>query len=187
MDSQYAAAYDLAEDAVLEIMGIPAVDAPAYRGRALGCGLVWRRGNFPPADGKSKISMLAIAWRTGAKALRRLQARYCGGAWRHGVASTLLLLERADARIGYDGRRADWTNWLQMVRVELVAGESRAAVGQLAALAASRGLPLARQDAEAARAAFQSWLQEGPAQGWVDSTSSPGYLQAGDPRRKSRL
>lgn len=162
LDEQLRATYFLAERAASEIMAMP---PERLAGRAEGCSYRWQPYCAPRADACGKVSPLAVAWRTGASAMRRLQCRYGDAAWWLGAANAVALLHRTAARIMGDERRGEWLDWFVVVRASLQAGCDRARVGQLGALAASRAVALARADAAASAAAFRGWLRDGPAAG----------------------
>ena len=90
--AQLSGTYRLAERVAAEIMAWPTPEVRAGATRAEGCFYTWRPHCAPRAEACWKVSALALAWRIGATALRRLQARYTGDAWRHGVTNTCQLL-----------------------------------------------------------------------------------------------
>ena len=181
--SQLCGTYHAAEQIAAEVLALSGNEVRAIAGRANGPSYVWRPYCAPKAEASAKVSALALAWRTGATALRRLQARYSGGAWRHGVEQVCQLLCRTTDRVLGDERRSEWSIWCRMVQVTLQHDCSRARIGQLGAIAAAQARAVAKADAATAARAFKSWLHDGPvaglgrqhrftrtASGWAPST-----------------
>ena len=164
-EEQLHAMYEAAERVALEVMSVPPCQAHAYSGRAFGSSFVWRPYVAPRAEAAGRLSPLAIAWRTGASALRRLQARFHGHSRQHGATLTIMHLHRVSQGLGDDNRRAPWFDWLHLVEVTLCTDFDRTRLGQLGALAAANAKTIGREDAAAASAAFRSWLHDGPAAG----------------------
>ena len=69
----------------------------------------------PIAEAAPKVSPLAITRRTGFAALRPLQVRYGGHAWRHGAELAAAQLQRAGHAALGDERRARWQDWVDAV------------------------------------------------------------------------
>jgi len=165
IDSQYEAAYDLAEEVACEILGVDGAERTAYTGRARGTKYVMAPLDLPRTDVCEKVSPLGLAWRAGAAALRRLQAHVGRVAWCHQVLLTLGSMDRAVQRVAHDDRRAEWHTWCQQVRRAVVEPVDRIKLGQLGAVSASCAKKVAQQDARVSRAAFCTWIHEGPAAG----------------------